>query len=181
MKLHINEFLRNYVATTTITTGHENERRGRRRLETRQNASRTSLIYVPSYHHHVDERERERGQGWGQTRTQGRGRGHVRGSRRVSSPGTFFFMFFFSLYLLMIYLQYTTRTGPATRTRDSGRVKTRLEAPSFHPSFHQRRGTRDTSKRVSKFSLFLPTRTRGSRRVNTRLMHVFFLFFYISF
>jgi len=91
------------------------------------------------------------------------------------------YVFFSCFFLLYIYwwstYRYTTRTGPATRTRDSGRVKTRLEAPSFHPSFHQRRGTRDTLKRVSKFSLFLPTRTRGSRRVNTRLMHVFFYFF----
>ena len=67
-----------------------------------------------------------------QTRT---GMGTDKDTRQRTEPQVrLFSCFFLSLYLLMITYRYTTRTGPATRTRDSGRVKTHLEAPSLLPS-----------------------------------------------
>ena len=134
---------------------------------------------MPSYHHHVDERDCERGQGWGQTRTQGRGRGHVRGSRRVSSPGTSFFRVFFFFFIftddyLQIYY-YTNRPRYkderlrtcqnasrgsllppflSPKKRNSGHVKTCLEVLSFPSNEDKRLETRQYASHACFFYFF---------------------------
>src|ERR1700679_3912052 len=181
--LFTNEFLSNYIATTTtITTGHEDERRGRRRLETRFDVSRASLIYVPSYHHHVDERECERGQGWGQMRTQGRGRGHVRGSRRVSSPGmSFFRVFFFFIFTDDLLTDILHEQAPLRErgTREASKRVSRLP-PSTLP-FTKEEELR-TRQNVSRSSLFSFQRGQEARDASIRVSCMFFFFFiYIFF
>ena len=140
-----------------------------RGLKTRFDASRASLIYVPSYHHHhVDECESEHGQGWGQTKTQGRG----------WSPRYIFFCVF-PFTFTDDYLQIYYMNGPRYKDKGLGMRQNTSRGSLLPPFLSPKKKNLGHVKTCLKVLSFLPMRTRGSRCVNTCLVHVYIYIFLV--